>query len=136
MDEETLLQTLKAIRRSEKFKEFIAFLDSGSRGIYVILRYLKDNENRDVVAGDLAKEMGVTTARVARALKTLEKKGYVERKKIDEDGRKVSVVLTSGGEVALKKREKDIRLTILPWLNRLSEKEQNELIELLQKILQ
>lgn len=136
MNEETLLQTLKAIRRSEKFKEFIAFLDSGSRGIYVMLRYLKDNENRDVVAGDLAKEMGVTTARVARALKTLEKKGYVERKKIDEDGRKVSVVLTSGGEIALKKREKDIRLTILPWLNRLSEKEQNELIELLQKILQ
>lgn len=136
MNEETLLQTLKTIRRSEKFKEFIAFLDNGSRGIYVMLRYLKDNENRDVVAGDLAKEMGVTTARVARALKTLEKKGYVERKKIDEDGRKVSVVLTSAGEVALKKREKDIRLTILPWLNRLSEKEQKELIELLQKILQ
>lgn len=136
MNEEVLLKSLRTIRKSEKWKEFIDFIESGSRGVYVILRYLRDSGNNDVVAGDLAKEMGVTTARIARALKGLEKKGYIQRKRMDPDGRKVSVILTQEGKLALQNRERELRLTLLPWLNRLDEKEQLKLIELLQKIVQ
>lgn len=65
-------------------------------------------ENKEVNPTNLAKELEVGSARIGNALKDLEKKGLIKRKRDEKDLRKTVVVLTSEGEKAVKNIEKYI----------------------------
>lgn len=133
MDEIALKETLAWIGKSEQWKEFRSLMDSGARGLFFLMRCVKE-AGANVNAGELAKRMGVSTARVARALKTLEAKGYIKRGYSSIDGRKVEIVLTEEGEKALSKREEHIKNALLPWINKISPEEQRLFLSILRKL--
>lgn len=66
------------------------------RGTGFVLAYLEGSDV-EVFAGDLAKELKVSTARIAALLNRLEEKGLVERSRSANDARRTVVKITSKG---------------------------------------
>lgn len=112
----------------------MGLIDDGSRGMFLILRILNDSEG-EVVAGDLAKCACVSTARIATALNTLEKKGYVTREKSAEDARKVVIHMTNEGREVLRERLEVINSVVIPMFEKLTEDEIETMMALLKKFL-
>ena len=80
-------------------------LSSGEQGILNYLNFVRDG----VMAGELSREIGITTGRTAIALKKLESKGLVRRQISEEDRRCVQVCITPAGKDAAE----DLRTKVL-----------------------
>lgn len=133
MDARTIKDNMQRVFRLKNWKTFVDMIEEGYKGIFVILRIVRDNPC--VCSGDLARETGVSTARIAKALNTLEEKGFIERISEKTDGRKVLIKLTSSGEKALEERESHIVKTLKKAFDNLSEEEIVYFFELLKKLL-
>lgn len=133
MDAYEIKGNMQQIFRLKNRKTFVDMIEEGYKGMFVILRIVRDNSS--VCSGDLARETGVSTARIARALNTLEEKGFIERISEKNDGRKVLIKLTSSGEKALEERESYIVKTLKKAFENLTEEEIIHFFELLKKLL-
>lgn len=89
-------------------KSFVGCLDQNSAGIGCVMRYLYE-ENTPVTAGAISKFMGVSTARVAVLLRTLEEKGMIDRDRDEKDSRKTLISISSRG----KEMYEDAELNLL-----------------------
>lgn len=134
MDAEKVLELLKEPCDSEGWHTLLDLMSEGYRGMYVILRILYERKD-DVVAGELAKEMNVSTARVATALNALEGKGYVRRETDIKDARRVIIRLTKDGERAFVTRKNEVVTKLQPMLDKLSDEEILTLWSLMNKLL-
>ncbi len=134
MDFYSVQEDIRCLCKTGNWKKLIDLIDDGSRGMFLILRILTESDG-DVTAGDLARAMNVSTARVASALNTLEKKNYVKREAAKDDARKVIIKLTADGENAIKVRLKHINEVVEPMLADFTEEEAKTLIALLKKLL-
>lgn len=110
-----------------------ALPSNGFRGQYIILRCLLE-EGGQMFAGDLAQALGVTSGRIATAIKRLEAMGLAKKQKNDADGRKTTVVLTEAGREALRAHENRIQAELSRRLRRLSPEEAAEYLRLTQKL--
>lgn len=79
-----------------------------SIGEKAILRLLQDKGKEGLYSGDISKYLNVGTGRIGNALKSLEKKGFIQRKKDKGDKRKVKVYLTKEGEERLASLQKRV----------------------------
>lgn len=125
---------MDSLRKSKKWRDLVGLIDDGYKGVFVILRIL-DESDGEVLAGDVAREMNVSTARVARALNYLEEKSYVARGGSASDARKVVISLTDEGKDALEKRKRSISEIVSPLFANLTDEETAELFRLLNKVL-
>lgn len=130
----TIRSEMKKICHGKEWRKVIEFLENGYKGIFVILRILHESKT-EVVSAALAKQLDVSTARIATALNTLERKGYIERTPSQNDGRKVVITLTPRGSEALEEREKEANALVNPLFARLTEDEKNTFFTLLKKLL-
>lgn len=133
MDFVGIKDNMEALCKTKNWRNLVDLIEEGYKGMFVILKIVR--ENVKVVAGDLAKKMNVSTARVAYALNTLEKKNYILRTNEASDGRKVVISLTEQGELALKEREELISKMVAPMLHNISDDEAEILFGLLKKLL-
>lgn len=115
---------------SSRFKEIACYFNDFFRGRYAILKKLFESRHK-VTAGDLAKDIGVSTARIAVALNKLEKDGLIQRFKSSDDGRIIIVKITENGSKYFLEHQRSFIRSVLHLLNKL---DQNE-IEVLKKIL-
>lgn len=63
-----------------------------------IMGYLHNNRKKEVCQKDFEDEFKTTKSTVTYMLKSMEKKGYIERKSVDYDARKKIITLTPEGE--------------------------------------
>ena len=103
----------------------------GEYGTLHYLTYIKDGES----AGELSKYLHIVPGRMTDILSSLEYKGYVERRRADEDKRRVLVFVTKEGMVEEKKRREAIRKEYKGLLEKLGRKDTMELIRLLKIML-
>ena len=92
----------KAIRLMEEIRNnrprpLLENLDKGERGINFILGYLL-NHREEVIAADLAKELGASTARISVLLKKMKDRELIETASSKEDARKIVIRLAGKGE--------------------------------------
>ena len=90
-------------------------ISSGERGILSYLYIIKDG----AFAGEISREVGITTGRTAIALKNLEKKGLITRTISETDRRCVKVSITpkgTGHVLALRRHTLEILELMLNWL--------------------
>lgn len=125
---------MRFLCQTKNWKKLVNLIDDGYRGMFVMLRILHESDGK-VVAGDLAKLMNVSTARIASALNTLEKKNYIKRESEVNDARKVVIVLTEQGVIALEERKKNVQQMIAPMFENLTDTEIITLFSLLKKLL-
>lgn len=126
---------IRILCQGKEGRNVIKLLDKGYKGIFVILRILHESDS-EIVSADLAKRLGVSTARIATALNTLERKGYIKRTPSDSDGRKVAILLTPSGVEALETREREIDGVIASLFEKLTEEEKFIFFTLVKKLLQ
>ncbi len=87
-----------------------------------------------VYAGDIARQMDVSTARIAALLNKMEKNGYIRREPSTEDARKTVVTLTQPGRTWIRKtREQALDQTEL-LLERVGSDDVWEFIRLSKKL--
>jgi DNA-binding MarR family transcriptional regulator len=104
-----------------------------SKGEVGILTYLTFFHN-NILSGELSKGLNITSGRIAIALKSLEKKGFIKRSHGKEDRREVVVCATkSGMEHAQLQKEKGLN-DLTRILNYIGEEDSKELIRILYKI--
>lgn len=135
MTSSMVLEQISQLTQTGNWRQLMGLLDDGYRGMYVILKILQE-KGGECGAGEMAKETGVSTARIATAINTLEKKGYVYRQSAIGDARKVVIHITKLGNEAMSERKKSIGIMIEPMLANLSDEESTQLFELLKKFLQ
>jgi DNA-binding MarR family transcriptional regulator len=115
-------------------KRITTFFNEWTKGLYVILRMINISE-KEIVAGDIANTLGISTARVAVALATLERKKWIKKHKSVLDARKTVVELTDLGKSILKEREEELKEIIILYLNKLTDEEVMQLLNIIKKTL-
>ena len=103
---------------------FFSKVEQAHRGVGFVLAYLV-NADGEVIAGDLARAMHVSTARIATLLRTMEKGGLVTRHSSSEDARRTVVKITPAG----MERVGQIREQMLQKIDMLLEKVGKEDLE-------
>ncbi|MDO4282881.1 MAG: transcriptional regulator [Clostridia bacterium] len=103
-----------------------------SRGEKGVLLYL--SKSNGLTAGELSEKLGVTTARIASLLNTLENKGLIIRNKDIQDKRKVQVYITDSGKDLLEEQRENLIRIIEKIIDEMGEKDINQYIELGRKI--
>lgn len=126
--DDKMLSLIKEINECRPHEIFELFYVS-EKGIYAILNYLFEH-NTETVAGDLSRDLNISTARVAVLLKKMEFRGFIKKYKSDKDMRKTIVVITNKGKKALNK----LKIKLVNEMNALIEKVGIEDIETFLKI--
>lgn len=104
------------------------------RGEYGVLRYLlyvQDN----VSAGRLTEQLHVVPGRMTDILKSLENKGFISRRRNEEDRRKVNVCITEKGREEAREMRSYISKEYQGMFKILGKKDTEELIRLLKIVL-
>lgn len=114
-------------------KSFFTKIDETQRGMNFVLCYLKDADH-EVLAGELAKESNVSTARIAALLKTMEKNGLIERYHSASDARHTIVKITSAGTRQAEQTKEQILTRIELLLEKIDKEELEEFIRISNKI--
>lgn len=83
---------------------------------------------------EVAQDLKITVGTLTTAVNKLIKKGYVERKRIEEDRRVVLVELTKKGKLAFRLHEKFHNDMVQTTINGLSDEEQRVLISSLERL--
>ena len=124
------LRTLEYEKGSETK---IAYASTGENGVLYRL-YISDSDR--MLAGDLARSMGLTSGRIANILKQLEAKSYVVRSTGASDRRKVYVALTDAGRAHIEEVYDGNLRDIEKCLDKLGEEDAKEYIRILGKLLE
>lgn len=103
----------------------------GEYGTLHYLTYVHDGES----AGELSRYLHIVPGRMTDILSSLECKGYVERRRSEEDGRRVLVYITDAGMTEETKRRSAIRNEYKGLLKKLGRDDTLELIRLLKIML-
>lgn len=103
-----------------------------SKGECHMLGLLCMNQGR-MMSGEIAKEMKVSTARVAAAIKSLEEKGYVTRNAVEGDRRKTLVLITDSGRELSMDLYKNAMEHTARYLEYLGEEDTENLLRIINK---
>ena len=96
IDWDKALLDFKNMMSQQDSMKIVRMIEAGYKGKLMIVQILLSN-NGKLFAGELAQRLGVSTARVAVAIKSLEQKGYVNRCQSETDARKVEISITELG---------------------------------------
>lgn len=87
-----------------------------------------------IIPSEISNEMGITSARIAAALNSLESKGLITRRIDTEDRRRILVDLTEAGREQAKKHSDMIVNITRSMLEYLGEADAMELIRIMKKL--
>ena len=128
---ELLMSTSDALER--RLDRGLSFLRGVSYREYRLLKCVQQSPQQKMTRVELAAAVGLTPSAVTRALKPLEKLGYVTTERGIRDARQNLAVLTEGGQVLLQDTDAAVndiveQLPITAWSNT----RRSNLVELLQ----
>ncbi|MHA0856825.1 MarR family winged helix-turn-helix transcriptional regulator [Paenibacillus sp. CMAA1364] len=99
-----LTMSLAKIYELEAFSHLADFL----QGELHILHYLSQNKHSENNPSILSDNLHVSRSRITAALSTLRKKGYVSMEMSENDRRRMTVVLTSDGDIFIKGKQDQV----------------------------
>ena len=99
----------------------------------LVLSILADSET-PVSPNNIADRLIISRASVTSLLDSLEKRGFVKRQPHISDRRKILIKLTDSGRQVANKFRPIVHQHQKVWLNALNEKEQEQLIKMLQRL--
>ena len=105
-------------------------VSAATRGLPAVMRELMMAEGT-LTPGEIAARTGVTDARVANILRTLEERGWITRAKAAGDRRRVEVALTEPGWAECRHRMEMIERSCAGFLRELGEEDSRQLLHLM-----
>ena len=103
-------------------------------GLPFVTAYLYKNKGKAVYPGDIAKEAGVSTARIAAALNKLEESNLISRIPSEADSRKTVVSLTEEGVRAAENRFEKILNFTADIIDMVGTEDMDEFLRITQKM--
>ena len=88
-----------------------------------------------LTVGELCEIAGFGSGRIANLLKATEAKGYVVRRRDEEDGRKVWVTITDAGREEGVRRKEEIVSRCKEVMERLGEEDTENILRILRKLI-
>ncbi|MDX1455482.1 MAG: MarR family transcriptional regulator [Gammaproteobacteria bacterium] len=132
-DERILASLRRIIRAVDLYSRYLALRYSLTGPQLVCVRQLL--KHGSMTPGELAKRISLSPATITGIVDRLEKRGLVTRERSQEDKRKVVIALTPAGEQQVEQMPPPLHETFLRRLEQLSEDEQDEIDEVLAKIV-
>ena len=114
-------------------KSFFSKIDESQKGIGFVLVYLQEADH-EVIAGELARELNVSTARIAALLRKMEKGGLIVRYHSSEDARQTVVEITQAGTEYVDKMKEQILTKIELLLEKVGKEDMEEFIRISHKV--
>lgn len=103
------------------------------KGVDFVLAFVAVNENS--IPGDLSKAMGVSTARTAVLLNSMEEKGLIVRERDSADGRQTVLRLLPEGEKMYQEKRKELRKIVVKMLESLGPEDAKDYIRLHKRLV-
>lgn len=128
-DAQEMLHKLRACRSKSVFGK----IDESQKGIGFVLVYLQE-VNHEVIAGELARELNVSTARIAALLRKMEKNGLIVRYRSSEDARQTVVQITQEGSAYVDKMKEQMLMKMELLLEKVGKEDMEEFIRISHKI--
>ena len=120
-----LLDKMQTLRKAGPQKH----INESLHGEAFVLQFIASHGG-DVLPGDISSEMGVSTARIAKALSSLESKGLITRQIDLSDRRKIIVGITPEGKALAKKQRQAVITGASKMLALLGEQDAKEYIRI------
>ena len=98
------------------------------------LGYIEENQDRGVIARELAEMSGTTAASVTSLLQGLEERGFITRMPSPEDSRVKLITVTAEGSRLIDGFDDEMTAATVQLFATLSAEEQDQLIGLLERI--
>ena len=124
-----MMQNMQLLSRAGQQKS----INDCVHGEAFVLYFVKQKQG-GIVPGDISEAMGISTARVAAALNSLEGKGYVTREIDKGDRRRIIVKLTPEGREYADEQEKFYMGMITEMLTALGERDAAEYVRITGKL--
>jgi MarR family transcriptional regulator, organic hydroperoxide resistance regulator len=112
------------------FQKKVDDLSHGEKRILGYLAFWK----KGVTSGEISEKLFLSTPRVASALNSLSKKGYIERNRDERDKRVVIVTITEAGHKFVMEEYEEALSTLEATLQKLGEKDAKEFARILKRI--
>jgi len=110
-------------------------VSASTRGLPAIMRVLLEADG-PVSPGELARRTGVSDARVANALRTLEERGFVERRAAREDRRRVEVTLAEAGREDIARHSSEAERHVADLLREMGPDDARDLVRVFGRALE
>ena len=120
-----LMQKMFLMNRARPHKE----ITEAMHGESFVMRYLA-HQNDCVLPSEISKVMGISSARIAAALNSLEKKGMITRQIDPEDRRRILITLTSEGRALGIEQQQEILEKFAKMLSQLGEHDAKEYVRI------
>lgn len=101
---------------------------------FKIIDFLEENKDKDIYQKDLEKNLNVSKAAISGVIKTMEKKGIVERIPVLNDARKNKIILSEKSMQFYQEKIKDMKLVSEELVSGISEAELQEFKRILSKM--
>jgi len=108
-------------------------INEAMQGETFVLKYIA-HHNGDVLPGEIGQKMDVSSARIAAALNSLEKKGLITRQINTSDRRQILVGITKEGKDLAEKHQKTVLEAIAKMLELLGEHDAKEYVRIMKKL--
>lgn len=116
---------LHSLRRAQPQKH----ISESLRGEAFVMKYIAFHDGPSL-PGEISSEMGISSARIAAALNSLEGKGIVTRRIDPSDRRRILVELTEEGKRQAQEHSEEVLETITQMLSLLSEHDAREYVRI------
>lgn len=116
-------------------KPLFSKVEEVDRGTGFVLAYLEESDG-EVFAGDLARELRVSTARIAALLNKLENKELVERSRSASDARRTVVKITPKGIEYTAQIKEQILDKVEILLDKVGKEDMSEFLRICREITQ
>jgi len=126
---EELLRNMNTLRKCMPQKQ----ISESLRGETFALQYIAEREGY-VIPSEISNEMGISSARIAAALNSLENKGFVTRQIDPSDRRRILVQLTPAGREQARKHRQLMLSAMANMLAYLGEGDAEEYIRITGKL--
>jgi DNA-binding MarR family transcriptional regulator len=124
-----LLQGMKSLHRVKPQKD----IQEALQGEAFILDYIASHEG-DVLPSEIGNKMEVSSARIATALNSLEKKGLVTRQIDTQDRRMILIAITQEGRKIAKKHQEAVLRVATKMLRLLGEHDAKEYVRIQKRL--
>lgn len=109
-------------------------LNEAMHGEAFVIQYLS-RRNSSVLPSEISQTMGISTARIAATLNSLEKKGLITRQIDLSDRRRILVDITPAGKELAKERHEEILERMTKLLASLGEDDAKEFVRITRKLV-
>lgn len=106
---------------------------------FCVMVFIKEQEkisNEPITISKLMEEMGSSLPAVSRQVRSLEQKGFIERKMNGKDRRVTNIFLTEAGEHYMKEMLKERNMRMEYIVNKMGEENVKDFLHQLQKLYQ